>query len=213
MPWADALANARLPLDLKRVSRSDGEARAADALARLGLGRFSTRLSPRIVRRHEDARLDRPRAGGGAATAADGRAFRGAGRTHPPEPERRSADAVARRRHHRDLRHPQRDGSQLSVGSRAGDVAAPGPHQNRDRVARRSARPSFALASRKARRASRLHCWRRHDTRPQHRAPAVAWHRLAGFVGMDREGARHSALCFARTQRHHPCLDRRISAR
>src|ERR1700742_1245972 len=40
MPWADALANARLPLDLKRVSRTDGEARATRALTRLGLGDF-----------------------------------------------------------------------------------------------------------------------------------------------------------------------------
>jgi NitT/TauT family transport system ATP-binding protein len=40
MPWADALANARLPLDLKQASRADSEARAARALARLGLGDF-----------------------------------------------------------------------------------------------------------------------------------------------------------------------------
>jgi NitT/TauT family transport system ATP-binding protein len=40
MPWADALSNARLPLDLKQASRADSEARAARALARLGLGDF-----------------------------------------------------------------------------------------------------------------------------------------------------------------------------
>lgn len=40
MPWADALANARLPPDLKGVSRSDGESRAARALTRLGLKDF-----------------------------------------------------------------------------------------------------------------------------------------------------------------------------
>src|SRR5476651_253834 len=40
MPWADALTNARLPLDLKQVSRAESEARAARALARLGLGDF-----------------------------------------------------------------------------------------------------------------------------------------------------------------------------
>ncbi|HEX4118579.1 MAG TPA: ABC transporter ATP-binding protein [Rhizomicrobium sp.] len=40
MPWADALRNARLPLDLKQESRADGEARAARALTRLGLGDF-----------------------------------------------------------------------------------------------------------------------------------------------------------------------------
>jgi len=40
MPWADALINTRLPLDLKGVARSDGNARAAAALARVGLGGF-----------------------------------------------------------------------------------------------------------------------------------------------------------------------------
>jgi NitT/TauT family transport system ATP-binding protein len=40
MPWADALANARLPLDLKRVPRGQADARAAAALARVGLAGF-----------------------------------------------------------------------------------------------------------------------------------------------------------------------------
>ena len=40
MPWADALTNARLPLDLKGLARSDGEARAGAALKRLGLAGF-----------------------------------------------------------------------------------------------------------------------------------------------------------------------------
>jgi NitT/TauT family transport system ATP-binding protein len=40
MPWADALTNARLPLDLKSVPRAESEVRAARALARLGLGDF-----------------------------------------------------------------------------------------------------------------------------------------------------------------------------
>ena len=40
MPWADALANARLPLDLKQTPRAESRARAARALARLGLGDF-----------------------------------------------------------------------------------------------------------------------------------------------------------------------------
>lgn len=40
MPWADALANARLPLDLKSVARRSGESSAARALERLGLGEF-----------------------------------------------------------------------------------------------------------------------------------------------------------------------------
>src|ERR1700760_4829687 len=40
MPWADALTNTRLPLDLKGVARSDGNAHAAAALARVGLAGF-----------------------------------------------------------------------------------------------------------------------------------------------------------------------------
>ena len=46
MPWADALTNARLPLDLKHVSRAEGDARAAAALARVGLKGFE-RAMPR----------------------------------------------------------------------------------------------------------------------------------------------------------------------
>ena len=42
MPWADALTNARLPLDLKHLPRGEGEAQAAAALARLGLKGFET---------------------------------------------------------------------------------------------------------------------------------------------------------------------------
>ncbi|HEY0266040.1 MAG TPA: ABC transporter ATP-binding protein [Rhizomicrobium sp.] len=40
MPWADALTNARLPLDLKKIPRKQAEARAAAALARVGLSGF-----------------------------------------------------------------------------------------------------------------------------------------------------------------------------
>lgn len=40
MPWADALRNARLPLDLKKTPRSGSETGAARALVRLGLEDF-----------------------------------------------------------------------------------------------------------------------------------------------------------------------------
>jgi NitT/TauT family transport system ATP-binding protein len=40
MPWADALTNARLPLDLKRAPRAQADARASAALARVGLSGF-----------------------------------------------------------------------------------------------------------------------------------------------------------------------------
>jgi NitT/TauT family transport system ATP-binding protein len=40
MPWTDALTNVRLPLDLKAVPRREADARAAAALARVGLKGF-----------------------------------------------------------------------------------------------------------------------------------------------------------------------------
>ena len=46
MPWARALENARLPLDLKGVPRAEGSERAAQALARVGLKGFE-RAFPR----------------------------------------------------------------------------------------------------------------------------------------------------------------------
>jgi NitT/TauT family transport system ATP-binding protein len=46
MPWADALANARLPLDLKNIPRREANDRAVAALARVGLAGFE-RAYPR----------------------------------------------------------------------------------------------------------------------------------------------------------------------
>jgi NitT/TauT family transport system ATP-binding protein len=40
MPWADALGNARLPLDLKHIGRAEANERAAYVLARVGLAGF-----------------------------------------------------------------------------------------------------------------------------------------------------------------------------
>ncbi len=41
MPWATALANVRLPLELKKIPHADADARAQAALARVGLGGFA----------------------------------------------------------------------------------------------------------------------------------------------------------------------------
>ncbi len=41
MPWATALTNVRLPLDLQKIPRAQADARAAAALARIGLGGFA----------------------------------------------------------------------------------------------------------------------------------------------------------------------------
>jgi NitT/TauT family transport system ATP-binding protein len=48
MPWADALANVRLPLDLEHVRRDEANVRAAQALARVGLTGFE-RAYPRAL--------------------------------------------------------------------------------------------------------------------------------------------------------------------
>jgi NitT/TauT family transport system ATP-binding protein len=44
MPWADALTNARLPLDLQNAPRGPANDRAASALARVGLAGFERAL-------------------------------------------------------------------------------------------------------------------------------------------------------------------------
>lgn len=44
MPWADAVANVRLPLDLKGTARAEADARARRALARVGLDEFEAAL-------------------------------------------------------------------------------------------------------------------------------------------------------------------------
>jgi len=44
MPWADALTNARLPLDLQNAPRGEANERAASALARVGLAGFERAL-------------------------------------------------------------------------------------------------------------------------------------------------------------------------
>lgn len=44
MPWASALTNVRLPLDLAGVARAEGDARAAAALVQLGLSGFEDAL-------------------------------------------------------------------------------------------------------------------------------------------------------------------------
>ena len=44
MPWADALTNARLPLDLQNAPRGQANDRAASALARVGLAGFERAL-------------------------------------------------------------------------------------------------------------------------------------------------------------------------
>jgi NitT/TauT family transport system ATP-binding protein len=48
MPWASVATNVRLPLDLAGMPRAEAEARVADALALVGLGKFANSL-PRAL--------------------------------------------------------------------------------------------------------------------------------------------------------------------
>jgi NitT/TauT family transport system ATP-binding protein len=75
MPWATALANARLPLRLAGIPRAEGEARATAALAQVGLAGFE-RAYPRELSGGMRMRVSIARAGDAAFAAADGRALR-----------------------------------------------------------------------------------------------------------------------------------------
>ena len=94
MPWATVAGNVRLPLML--LGRKEAYApRLQQTLERVGLGAFARYLSARIVRRHEDAGVDRACAGHRSEAAADGRAFCSARRDHALQAQQRPARAVA----------------------------------------------------------------------------------------------------------------------
>ena len=127
---ADAVADGvrqRLPAAAAQ-RRRQGRGAAADH-GDAGLGRprrFRRSLSARALGRHEDARLDRARAGDQAEAAADGRALRGARRDHAAEAQRRRAAALARDRHHGDLRHPLGVRERVPLQPHRGDAGAAG---------------------------------------------------------------------------------------
>ncbi len=139
MPWANVFDNVWLPLRLEGVSR--GGARAAiEEVARQGRPRrLRQGLSARIVGRHEDARLDRPRAGDAAGDAADGRAVRRARRDHPHQAQRRSRRAQMRTRRDRRVRHPFGLRERLSLRPHRRHGAAARPGRRRDQGARAAA--------------------------------------------------------------------------
>jgi NitT/TauT family transport system ATP-binding protein len=76
MPWRTVFGNVYLPLRMKGVSKSAARPVVDEALARVGVVGVRAILSAAIVRRHEDAGVDRPRAGDQPDHAADGRAVR-----------------------------------------------------------------------------------------------------------------------------------------
>ncbi len=63
MPWATVFKNVLLPLKLRDVDPDEAAARVREAIEMVGLDGFEQRLSAGAVGRHEDARVDRPRAG------------------------------------------------------------------------------------------------------------------------------------------------------
>src|SRR5262245_1421170 len=101
-----------------------------------GSPRIRRPLSARAVRWHAPARCDRARARAGPTLDPDGRAVRGARRTvshpHGPRPPRH----LGKDRQDRILHHPQPDGGDLPLRSRAGDESAAwaNPGIDRDRV-------------------------------------------------------------------------------
>jgi NitT/TauT family transport system ATP-binding protein len=76
MPWATVLANVRLPLDLAGVPRPDAQARAAEALDRVGLSAFAAALPHALFGWHADARIDCAQPGHPSGPAAARRALR-----------------------------------------------------------------------------------------------------------------------------------------
>jgi ABC-type lipoprotein export system ATPase subunit len=80
MPWATVFDNVLMPLKLQRRRDAPSADAAAAVTCSAGHGRadrFRKGVSARALRRDEDARVDRPRAGHTAAHAADGRTVRG----------------------------------------------------------------------------------------------------------------------------------------
>ena len=136
MPWARVAENVRLPLDLaRRAARAERCARPTRRWQLVGLDQFGERLSARAVGRHADARVDRPRAGGRAEPAADGRAVRRARRVHAQPARQRPAPPLVGARLHRRLRHPQhlRGGVPVEPRDRDGGAARPRDRRRADR--------------------------------------------------------------------------------
>ena len=100
-PWLTTLDNIEFPLSLRGMPREERRRRSQAMLSLVGLEGFGERYPARAVRRHEAARVDRPRAGAGPAGAADGRAVRRARRAdahdHGPRAAAHLVDRPQRR--------------------------------------------------------------------------------------------------------------------
>ena len=138
MPWATVASNVSLPLESARYGRRGGR-RARRRRAPAGRARrLRACLSARALRRHEDARLDRARAGHRAGAPADGRAVRGARRDHPLQAQRRPASRSGARSSKTVVfvTHSVFESVYLSAAHRGDDAAArPRVHRTADRRA------------------------------------------------------------------------------
>ena len=81
MPWATAVSNVALPLKLAGVDKIERQARAKEALERVGLGAFAQSY-PRELSGGMRMRVSIARAGDAARGFADGRTVRGARRDY-----------------------------------------------------------------------------------------------------------------------------------
>ena len=97
MPWGRSSAMSSCRCACSGISKAQARDRVMEALHMVGLDEVRRCLSARALRRHEDARLHRPRADHQAQAAAHGRALRRARRDHPLQAQRRPAPSVARR--------------------------------------------------------------------------------------------------------------------
>ncbi len=76
MPWTTVFGNVYLPLKLRGISKHAAWTTTSSPPSSASASRISSTPIRASSRRHEDARLDRPRAGHQAEAAADGRTLR-----------------------------------------------------------------------------------------------------------------------------------------
>jgi hypothetical protein len=134
MPWTKVFDNVWLPLKLAGMRRDEAAPVVAAGAGAGGPLALRRRVPARALGRHEDARVDRARAGHAPAPAADGRALRRAGRNDAHQAQQRPAGHLARAPLLDRVRHAQRVRVGVPVEPHRGDGGAAGPRDRRDRA-------------------------------------------------------------------------------